>query len=317
MKDVEIRGYGINFILRKYCKFPLLLPLPCHAEHGWTALPNALESDLKVKKPLMLVFSKRREQAWKRKSKSPVKIMGVPFILYKNLMNLKPAANRSGTVVFPSHSTYDLKAEFDIKGFCQSLERLPKKFHPVTICLFWVDYIDKAATYRGLGYNVVTAGPRFTNSLKFVSNFYKILSEHEYSCSNEVGSYTFYAVDFNIPFFLVGEDPKVVNQGGKDVNIGMSARLSDYKDGQIATSMFRTGPISSISQSQREYVQKETGKGDLLSPTEMNKLLWKHYRQQDDKIKQVILYYVDSIINALLFNMPWTTLVISIRSRLK
>lgn len=316
MNDIETRSYGFNLILKKYANFPWYLPLPCHFEHGWTAIPDALKSDLTTKKPLMLVFSKRRMTAWKKRSKIPVEIMGSPFVLYKKMMKIKRQSTAKGTVAFPSHSTYDLHAKFNVDEFCRALKELPIEYKPITICLFWIDYLELAKEYRKRGFRVVSAGPRFTNSLQFVRNFYKILSRHRYACSNEVGSYTFYAVDFNTPFFLVGAPPEVVNIQNRDVNIGSSARLTDYKSGMLATKLFLTKDRGKISKRQKIFVNVELGNGEALSAKKMNDIFWQAHKEESSFAMQIkYIYY--SIANILLFNMPWTPFVIYLRNQIK
>lgn len=216
----EVRNYGFSHIIRKYAHFPWYLPLPAQIEHGWTIYTEALKSDLSTNKPLMLVFSRRRAKAWVKRSDIPVAIMGSPFIHYKNINRISKQKNAKGTVVFISHSTFDIKCEFDISGFCEELKKLPKKYKPVTICLFYLDFIDKKTdVYRKMGFEVTCAGPKFVNSLDFPRRFYEILSSHKYATSNAIGSYAFYAVDLEIPFFLTGSRPKLVNQGDRDVNL--------------------------------------------------------------------------------------------------
>jgi hypothetical protein len=305
MRFSEARNYGFNIILKEYAQFPRWLPLPCHFEHGWTPLPEALESDIRVKKPLMLVFSKRRFKDWKRRSKIPAVIMGSPFIHYKNLHKLKRKEDAKGTIAFPSHSTYDLKIHFDIEKFCKALKRLPKDFHPITICLFWIDYVDKADIYRKFGFKVVTAGPKFTNSTNFVKNYYDILSNHRYAVSNEIGSYTFYAVDFGLPFFIAGEAPLLENESKRDANVAEASYLDDYLWGNKTMNLFRTGPVKQISMAQQQFVAKEMGTNDCLSSDKLNKLLWKYYGLDYYWLLSFFPYLADSVLAVILFNGPW------------
>lgn len=317
MRFSEARNYGFNIILKEYAKFPKFLPLPCHFEHGWTALPEALASDLRVKKPLMLVFSKRRFADWKRKSKVSVEIMGSPFIHYKNLHNIKKKDGAKGTIAFPSHSTYDLKIHFDIERFCRALKKLPKEFHPITVCLFWIDYVDKADIYKKFGFQVVTAGPKFTNSTNFVKRYYDILSNHQYAVSNEIGSYTFYAVDFGLPFFIVGEAPLLENEGGRDANVAATSYLDDYRWGKKTMNLFRTGPIKKISPAQKLFVAKEMGTKDCLSSSELNKLLWQNYKKNFYWLWSFFPFVFDSIIAEVIFNGPWCKLIITLRKEMQ
>ncbi len=293
MRYSETKNYGFNIILKQYAKFPRFLPLPCHFEHGWTAFPNALVTDLETQKPLMLVFSKRRKQAWQSTSSVPVAIIGSPFSHYKDFKKISKKSDAKGTVVFPSHSTPELYAEYDVQEYCNILKKFPPEFQPVTICLFWLDFVSNIADiYRRAGFTVVTAGSRISNSLDFAKNFYEILSDHKYSSSNEVGSYTFNSVDIGIPFFLSGDIPIVINRFGKDRNIGKKVKLVDFKYGKIATDLFDTGPIKEISDKQSKFVMHEIGASDHLDKQEMNKLLWKFFWKDNFGIKATLPYWL-------------------------
>ncbi|MEI6478399.1 MAG: hypothetical protein WCO52_05440 [bacterium] len=317
MKHMEVQNYGFNLILKDYARFPRYLPLPCHLEHGWTSLEEALVSDLKTEQPLMLTFSKRRKEAWKRKSPIPAEVMGAPFSHYKDMQGIVRDKAARGTVVFPSHSTYDLKAQFDIDLFCKELQSLPKEFQPITVCLFWIDYIDKKAdVYRKAGFSVVTTGSKFVNSISFPRNFYSILSQHKYCASNDVGSYTFYSVDFGTPFFLVGEPAIVINKGMKDVNIGAVGRIEDTDLGLKVHNLFSTGPVSQISAAQKKFVEDEMGTKDCLSREEMHDLLWKYYRKNPGRIKDSLAYMADTAIKTFILNGPLGKLAIAIRTKI-
>jgi hypothetical protein len=312
-----MRNYGFNKIIRQYTKFPWYLPLPAHMEHGWTVLSNAAISDLAFDEPLMLVFSKRREKAWKAASKTPVEVMGAPFTIYKKLHGIKLKKDAVGTVVFPGHSTYDLKSRYSIENLCHQLKSLPKEFQPVTICLFWLDFIDKRANiYRQHGFRVVSAGPMISNSLSFVKNFYEILSSHKYAASNEVGSYTLYAVDLGLPFFLIGEKTILENKGKKDVNVAESSSQEDTTYGKKVVSLFTTGPLTSIKPEQTQFVAEETGLNDRLTSDQMRTLFFKYLKQNDYLRKRAFMHFLESVSHTLIFNMPWTSCLMRFRKLL-
>ena len=313
----EVRNYGFNIIIKQYARFPQFLPLPCHMEHGWTALPEALKSGLQTSKPLVMVFNKRRLQSWRQKSGLPIVVMGSPFIHYKNMRKIKKAKDARGTIVFPSHSTYDIKSHFSITEYCQKLKNLPAIYHPITICLFWLDFIDPSVEiYRKNGFTVTTAGPKLTNSLDFVKKFYQLLSDHKFATSNEIGSYTFYAVDLGVPFFLTGASPILFNQQGRDLNIGKTSKMSEYPIGRKAIELFDTGPIERISTRQLRFVQTEMGVNDHLSRKQMNQLLWQHYSRNSYWLKAFIPYLFSSFVVLLIFNGPWIKLLINARKKL-
>lgn len=317
MQFLENRSYGYNIILKKYAKFPLWLPLPCQFEHGWSVRDDPLKSDLATDKPMMLVFNRRRKIAWEKLSQIPVYIIGSPFVLYRRAMGITKKKGAEGTVVFPSHSTYFTKSKFDIEKYCRELEKLPPKFQPITICLFWLDYIDKTAdVYRRHGFKVVTAGVKIANSLSFVRNFYEILSSHHFATSNDIGSYTLYAIDLGLPFFLTGNTPVVINAGGKDPNISTRDCLTDHHIGRTATGLFSTGPTETISPSQKKFIHEESGMQDCLKPEQLNKLFWQHAREKRYCLTAMVPYLVLSFFIFLIFNGPWIGFLTKIRKKM-
>jgi len=310
----EPSQYGFNRIIKSYARFPWYLSLPAQFEHGWTPRNHPLPTDLKTKKPLMLVFSKRRKKEWEKESKIPAFIMGSPFIHYKNLKQIKSVPRPRGTVVFPAHSTFDLKTKYDVEEFCSKLKRLPKEFHPITICLFYLDFIsEKAKLYRRHGFKIVTAGGKFAGSLSFAKNFYNILSQHKYAAANKVSSATFYAVDFGIPFFLIGKPAKLDISASRDVNIAHRAPGVDAKTGEYAAKIFSTGPVTCISPQQKKFVREEMGIGGELSREQMHKLLIKNA----NKSFLVSIAFVSWMgFKMMLLNGPWATLLVKIKYRL-
>lgn len=289
--------YGFNKIIKDYAKYPRILPLPCHMEHGWSAESCPLITDIVIDKPLMLVFSKRREKAWKRKNTIPVVIMGSPFIHYRNMYKITQKSDAKGTIVFPSHSTLYIKNKFSRIDFCKKLKKLPKEFQPITICLFYLDYLDPISEiYHKMGFKVVTTGPKINNSLSFVKNFYDILSNNKYATSNDVGSYTFYAINMGLPFFLTGEAPLLLNKDLKDMNMGKQGRIEDFAIGRKSKKLFSTGPVKTISKTQSQFVIDELGIRDCLSPAKMRSLFWRYLKKERFWIWLIIAYWLISFI---------------------
>lgn len=206
--------YGFYAIIREYACSPATLPLLCRYEHGWNPLTEPNPYDLLTDQPLMLVFSRRRLQAWNEKSSIPAAILGAPFVHYRKLKHIEKDIAANGTVAFPAHSTPLMDAVFDIDEYCKLLKSLPIEFHPITICLHAHDLERKKdLIYKKFGFNVVNAGPIWVPGFEYVEKFYEILGSHKYATSNQVGSYSFYAVEMSIPFFIFGEPVNVENSG--------------------------------------------------------------------------------------------------------
>ena len=288
--------YGLDAIIREYAGCPSTLPLSllCRYEHGWSPLTFSPWNYL-TDKPLFLVFSRRRQQewkeggcipaaslipinvraveiqAWKEGSSIPAVIMGAPFVHYRKLRQIEKDIDANGTVAFPAHSTVLIDAVFDINGYCKLLKSLPIEFHPITICLHADDLARKKdVIYKKYGFNIVTAGPKYVPGFEFVQKFYEILRSHKYATSNEVGSYSFYAVEMSIPFFILGEPAYIENSGDKTLPSRYS--ILDYPMGVFATAMFQ-GSTQVISEEQKKFVEEELGVHDCLSGIELRQLL--------------------------------------------
>ena len=306
----ETRNYGFNEIIKQYARFPWYLSLPAHFEHGWS--PAILDTDLSTKKPLMLVFSKRKASDWQKVSEIPVAVIGSPFRLFRKLNHIRQKENARGTVVFPAHSTYGIKNHFEVDKYCKELKQLPEKFQPITICLFWHDFVDKSSDiYRQNGFRVVSAGRKFTIGLNFVRNFYEILSSHKYSSSNEIGSHTFYAVDFGLPFFLLGRRPSArrVKKGHK------LYPMANFKFGRLAEKLFDTGPVIRISPEQKAFVNQETGASDCLTRDELAAIL-KENNKTYLSLAKTLHFHFESLALRFVFNGPWGRAAIAIRKKM-
>jgi hypothetical protein len=264
--------YSFNLIMKKYCGFPVWLPVKFYMEHGWTAGDEATPSDLVVKTKFMLVFSKRREIAWKQKSNVPVYVMGAPFVHYRRLNRIEIKQDAKGTIAFPAHSCASTEIAFDVEKYCKALNSLDEIFKPVTICVHSDDVnLGTDKVFNNLGFKTVSAGDRF--NIENPAKFYEILSNHQFATSNEPGSYAFYAVELRIPFFIYGELPVSKNLGNNP-DIPSSATVLNYNNGTLAYNIFNTGPICTISKSQKEFVSSELGLDCFLNKYEIKKYLW-------------------------------------------
>ncbi|WP_347488246.1 tetratricopeptide repeat protein [Desulfoscipio sp. XC116] len=263
--------YGLYEIIREYANCTSTLPLLCRYEHGWDPIPKPNPYDARTDQPLMLVWSRRRLNIWNEKSSIPAAIVGAPFVHYRKSRKIEKDTASRGTVAFPAHTTRQIDSVFDIDKYCEQLRNLPSEFQPVTICLHSNDLERKKdELYKKNGFNVVSAGPAWVLGFEFVQKFYDILRSHKYATSNQVGSYSFYAVEMGIPFFIFG-DPAVLKNTGEPL-MPSEFRYEDYQIGAYATAMFQ-GPTQVISEEQKKFVEDELGVHDCLSGTELRELL--------------------------------------------
>ncbi|MDP4128162.1 MAG: hypothetical protein Q8912_14660 [Bacillota bacterium] len=268
-----ISWYGLYEIINQYVGSSSESPLLslCRYEHGWDPTPVPDPFDYQCNPPLMLVWSKRRLEQWNKASNIPSAIMGAPFVHYRKLRQIEKDTTARGTVAFPAHSTRLIDAVFDIDNYCNQLKSLPSEYHPITICLHIHDLERKKdLKYKEHGFNVVSAGEGNVLRFEYVDKFYDILKSHKCATSNQVGSYSFYAVEMGIPFFIFGEEANLVNSG--DPLWPSEFSYDDYPIGVYATNLFK-GPTQVIREEQKKFVEDELGIHDCLSGTELRELL--------------------------------------------
>ena len=74
----------------------------------------------------------------------------------------------------------------------------------------------------------------------------------------------------------VNEKVAKLNKDGKDPNVPLKYYAIDYKYGKITYDIFNTGPVKQITKEQKEFIERELGINDCLSPRELNILLWRY-----------------------------------------
>lgn len=291
--------YGFIQIIREYMRYPSFLPTYFTYEHGWTPLSEANGSELQRAEELMLVFNKRRAEAWEKKSNIPVAIMGAPFVHYRKIHKIEKCEEARGTVAFPSHSTEHMDAVFDIDKYCQMLFDLPPEYHPITICLHGDDLTrNKDKFYRKYNFDVVSAGPKWVTDFSFVDNFYNILKKHKYATSNQVGSYSFYAVEMGIPFFVYGNPAIMENNESTDF-MPRKYSICDYEMGGLTTKIFSWNN-GEISKQQIDFVITELGLNDCLSRRQLRNLILKvFFKKTGQRIYHSTIELIRSMIELL------------------
>ena len=274
----EDRKYSLNRIIRLMSGFPEDRPLPCRYEHGHPFADDKPINDLRTKKRLMLVFSKRRLNTWQKYSKKKAVIIGSPFVQYRRLKNICKVENPTGTIAYPLHSTKKDVSIYSRQEYCEQLTQLPKEFQPVKVCVHEHDiHHGYDEVYKKHGFEVVTAGVR--EEPDFVDKFYGLLRQCKYATSNAFGSYLFYAVEMGVPFFIYGPEATIKHLNKK----GIPDRPFDFKDCQFGDSivnLFSTYPNVQITEEQNLAVEQEVGINDAVDGKELYRLLMENYWRQ-------------------------------------
>ncbi len=264
----EIVNYGTAQLLREYARYPAWLPFPFNVQHGWYARTEPRPSDLRKHTPLMLVYTKRHKDAWERASETPCAVCGAPFVHYRRMKRICQTGEAAGTIAFPEHSGTNVLAQFDRDKYCRDLLSLPSKFHPIRVCLHHDD-IRRGGDriYKEYGIPVLSAGPR--HDPEFVDRFYDILRAARFTTSNSASTVTLYSVEMGIPFFVYGDRP--------DLYDPRTNEIKGSREKEAARNLFVFADLENvcISPEQAEFVDRETGMNDCLSPTELRRLCLK------------------------------------------
>ena len=153
---------------------------------------------------------------------------------------------------------------------------------PVCVCLHMHD-INKGQHKIFLENNipVYTAGNAF--DVRYGRRFYDILKNFKYSCSNLVGSYTYYSVEMGIPFSLFGQDCEYINKADKNLPVGKY----DIKSNDIykKTQKIFKGINKEISKEQIEFIEKFTSPKGAVSRLKMSLILWGAYFKNGNLLK--------------------------------
>lgn len=266
-------NYGHDWIIRRHLNWPRLIPLNVRIQHGWYANLAPTTSDLRVDQPMMLVWNARIAEEWDRLTGRPVRILGSPFVFFRRMERIEPAADARGTVVFPQHSTRNNETRHDVEAYCRDLDRLPDVYRPITICLHFHDWDQLEPLFRRYGYtDIVSAGKSRQPRAQFARNFYQILARHRYASSNDILTGTFYAIEMGIPFFIYGpESTTHMRSSGEAID-----RLPFAS---TALELFR-GPRTDITDAQRRFVTAELGLADAVPAdqlrAELLDMFWHH-----------------------------------------
>jgi FkbM family methyltransferase len=203
--------YGLGKWLRRDLGLPEAVPLHIHMDHGVRVSEAMTNCDLLSDRPIVFASAAQRDEYYKQTGKRAY-VSGSPFVACRRLNQIEQDSDARGTVAFPVHSTHLIDVAIDWEQYADDLLNLPAELQPVTVCLYWKDLLaGRHIPFLERGMAVVTTGHMADPD--FATTFYAILRRHRYCTSNMVGSYTFYAVEMGLPFFIHGVPPVFDNHG--------------------------------------------------------------------------------------------------------
>lgn len=278
-KVIDNNYYGISYSLKQYSGIPYFKSLDATIEHG-LFLGNLVRKDDRlyhVHNILTLGEFRKNVLTEKQINKNIIQIG--TYIYYaslilsdKELLQLKTKLGKV-LLVFPSHSTKGIDAEYDVDALIKEIETRKSNFDNVLICLFWRDVNAKKVVecYKKKGYLLTCAGHFY--DINFLSRLRTIISLADMTMSNSVGTHIGYCICLNKPHYVYNQlirkkatNDKVLqhNQPQRTEEEWISAEkniekiytyFSEYRD--------------SISEEQKYIVDEYWGISSYLSPKEI------------------------------------------------
>ena len=200
--------YGMDRIFRLVYKIPFYIPVAqcCLLEHGVNFQFSLFFERLKSSKnELIFLDNSHRVNEFEKQTENQAYAIGPLYPKYRRFKNIVPKLDRKGTLAFPSHSSSQFDFSEGYSKYAEDLKKLPDEFQPVTICLYYYDILQgHHQTFTDAGFTVITNG--YVGDAGFVDRLYDHISSFQYITSNHTGSYSFYALEMGIPFFLYGDD---------------------------------------------------------------------------------------------------------------
>lgn len=198
--------YGHNDILKSYCGFPTLLPLPVSLQHGWATVMTT--PDWYSRSPLhaVWVWCRDDQAALSGKRECKTIIGGAPFIyLFNRDVPFKQPESRKGTIVFPAHATKSVGTILDFDRYAEALDQLPGEFQPITVNMYWYDLqLGNDKPFKDKGFKIVTCGK--SENTGFLRHFIRFANTHRYASSNRISTASLYAGYMGLRVFKYGPD---------------------------------------------------------------------------------------------------------------
>lgn len=223
----EIYSFGKTF--RIFSNFSKYLPICVHSDHGVSVAANYIDYEKTTNFPF-LTWNYRKFLKIKKTGREVYYIQN-PWIYYrKKYYKNNNLHKKKGTIVFFPKSIPGVNVKIkNLNKYIHSLKKLPKKCHPISICLSFYD-IQQHNLHKKLrkyNLNLVTVGN--SSSQNFIDRFYKLISQFRYA-SAPIGarpfSGFFYCIEYGLPFFFYGKNIQYISDGSR-------SKLEGWKKGKL------------------------------------------------------------------------------------
>lgn len=270
----EVYSFGRH--IRDYAFYPSFLPLLCFTDHGagtFSHMAGIPKHEFESTAPVQFYHSPDVVNVFKKVSEKLCFCMFSPFVWYRKKNDISQSPTAKGTLAFPAHTTPSIDLTSDIEEYIEQLKTLPEQYHPVCVCLHMHDIVKgQHKLFLKHGIPVYTAGN--TSDYRFAERWYDLVKNFKYTTSNMIGSYTYYAVEMGIPFFIYGDAPELTNHSDDNLSQGCyNYQTEEY----IKICDIFKDRYEAVTETQKELVEKHLGIHDGISRLHMAKLLYASY----------------------------------------
>ncbi len=265
--------YGTAKILKDYAGLPRDRSLKVVVQHGPDMSDGTVwdvERDFTL--PAVMVFSRNREQAYGTITRKKIIRSASPYLYALDMMKDQAPPERKGTLFFHSHSTETITVGADFERQADDLAALDERFQPVTVCVYWQDYLfghHLPFAHRGLP--VVSAGHIHDDA--FIARLHHLLSCHEYAMSNVIGTFIQYSIASGCRFHFYGLHWRDEFAHPEEYWKKNPSRLSPEYVDQLKKKFHWDGAVT--GEEQRTWADYYLGREWFLSPEKLRReLLW-------------------------------------------
>ncbi len=267
--------YGQASVLKRYAGLDQHYCLKAVLEHGVVLDDRMWPYDRDQQLPWILAASPRRaEQLAQLSGKRSVPI-GFGFLyaraLAEKLHPTQTEGRRSGTIVFPCHSTHTVTADYDHQEYARRIEGLPEAAQPASVCLYWRNYeFGHHEIYQRRGIPVFSAGHMFDRD--FMLRFYDLCRRFRYAASNVFGTHFFQSVASGCRFFHLPSEE--IRWDVPDLQKEGAARGTPLGEYESEISASSCGDFESVDiEQQRAVVDRVLGADSMLTPSELREAI--------------------------------------------
>lgn len=262
--------YGHAALVKRYVGRPALSALKVAIEHGVILNDYVWDNDVTSDMPLFLCANPRRAELFTAKGTRTRAVPIGPMPYYAAAMMPAPVPSARRTLlVFPSHSSHRVRAEFDAGAFADRIVEHGKQFDDVAVCVYWRDVergLDR--TFAQRGFSIVSAGHMYDPA--FLPRLLTILRGAAAVLTNEVGSAVLYAAFVGKPVWI---EPQRVDYIASEEVLAVDAPAHlEHANVQDMQRLFAE-PRSDLSTEQRAFADRLLGVEHVHTPRALAHLL--------------------------------------------